>query len=422
MSLSITHSKEWLNYYTSFAVFLFPALALVVDSGYSYGPALLLLGGLWIVVKKSSWQTLQPASWRIVWLFIIFALSFVLEGLVYDYSLREYDLSVRFIAAILVLVLLLRYPPKADYFWGGLVIGSMLNFIYAFDVRVLQGLSRGELGHTQVIQFGNIALLIGVLALAGIGWAREKKWRKTWLAVLIFAGIAGILTSLLSGTRGGWVALPFALIILYRGLSLNFKWRHILIGGLVSSITVLALYFSSILGVKDRVDIAVQEVRQYYQENRVNSSVGARLEMWYGTLLIGAENPFIGVGNVGYKAEQKILVSQGQLDSFILQFNHPHNQYLDRFVKFGLLGLIALLALLLVPAKLFFQLFNHPCITVRSYATAGAVLIVSYIDFNLTQAFFAHNSGVMFFAFMLVIIWSLLQLELKKFSDRGKRL
>ncbi|HSP32123.1 MAG TPA: ligase, partial [Halomonas sp.] len=47
---------------------------------------------------------------------------------------------------------------------------------------------------------------------------------------------------------------------------------------------------------------------------------------------------------------------------------------------------------------------------VRALAVAGVLLPVAYIDFGLTQTLMEHNSGVMVYAFWLVVLWSQLNI------------
>jgi len=39
----------------------------------------------------------------------------------------------------------------------------------------------------------------------------------------------------------------------------------------------------------------------------------------------------------------------------------------------------------------------------------GTCIPVLYIGFGLTQVFFAHNSGIMFYLFMLMLLWAALR-------------
>ncbi|UQB42430.1 O-antigen ligase family protein [Thiomicrospira microaerophila] len=394
--------------YASLAVFLFCALALIVPSGYSYGAVMLFLAGLFWFFRASSWQQLVLQDWTIILVLALYGMVWVLEGLVFDYGLRGLDQPFRFFAAIIGLLFLLRFPPKPSLFWLGVVIGSFLTGLHSLYIIVLLDLTRVDLGYTHHIQFGNIALLLGLVSLAGLGWAAEQKDKVFWTALLVVGFLFGLLASLLSGTRGGWVAIPFALLIIYRGLSTSFRWRQVVLGSGALFFVGLFAYLQPVLGVKDRVDLAVQEVGAYYQSGEVATSVGARLEMWRGALIIGQENPVYGVGDGGYQQRKFELIELGELDGFVAQFGHPHNEYLERFVKFGLVGLLSLLLLYFLPLRVFLSFFNDTRSSVRAYATAGAVLCVCYIDFSFTQSFFAHNSGVMVFAFMLIIIWAML--------------
>ncbi|WFE69711.1 O-antigen ligase family protein [Thiomicrospira sp. R3] len=394
--------------YASLAVFLFCALALVVPSGYSYGAVMLFLAGLFWLFRASSWQSLTRQDLVVVLALALYGLVWLLEGWVFDYGVRGWDQPLRFFAALIGLLFLLRFAPKPCLFWLGVVVGSFLTMLHSVYILVLLDLTRVDLGFTNAIQFGNIALLFGLISLAGLGWAFEQKNKAVWALVLVLGFVFGLLASLLSGTRGGWIAIPFALLIICRGLFPSFRWRHIALGSGVLLLAGFFVYLQPALGVKDRVDLAVQEVGAYYQSGEVATSVGARLEMWRGAWVIGQENPLYGVGNRGYQQRKLELIEQGELDGFVEQFDHPHNEYLERFVKFGAVGLLALLVLYFLPLRLFLGFFNHPRSSVRAYATAGAVLCVCYIDFSLTQSFFAHNSGVMVYAFMLVIVWAML--------------
>ena len=84
-------------------------------------------------------------------------------------------------------------------------------------------------------------------------------------------------------------------------------------------------------------------------------------------------------------------------------FTHAHNEILDRQVKHGLLGLLALLALYAAPIIAFSAYLRHKDLAKRSLAVAGVLLPFVFIDFGLTQAFLRHNSGVMMYAAFLMV-------------------
>src|SRR5690554_6634633 len=91
------------------------------------------------------------------------------------------------------------------------------------------------------------------------------------------------------------------------------------------------------------------------------------------------------------------------------RYSDPHNEFLDALAKRGAIGLAVLLALYLVPMRLFAQHLAARNYELRSLAVAGVLLPVAYIDFGLSQAYLTHNSGVMMYAFLLVVIWASLR-------------
>ncbi|MBZ5486437.1 ligase, partial [Halomonas aquamarina] len=107
----------------------------------------------------------------------------------------------------------------------------------------------------------------------------------------------------------------------------------------------------------------------------------------------------------GYVQAMQELGQQGVIDSKAAQYGHAHNEFIDAFAKRGVLGLLVLLALYLIPMRLFANQLQAQNLATRALATAGVLLPVTYIDFGLSQAFLTHNSGVMMYAFLLVVLW-----------------
>lgn len=408
-----------ISLYGSFAVFLFAAIMLVLPSGYSLGPAMLFIAGLFFAFRKATWQSVDRHTLLIVLALTFYGVVWMAEAVVFDYGMAGFDQPFRFVAAIIALAFLLKYPPKPAFFWAGVGVGAIAVGLFTIDAVLIKGLARGSYEYVNHIQHGNLALLLGFLALAGMGWASTQRYKWAWYLFLLLALILGLAASLLSQTRGGWIAIPFLLLLAYRGLSTHFKWRQVGWGALLLTLAVVFLYLLPHSPVKERVDLAFDEVMAYYQTGDAVSSVGARLEMWRGGLLIAAEHPWLGVGEQGYQQQKLMLIEVGQLDGFVEQFAHLHNQFLERLVKFGVVGLLALLVLYFLPLRVFLSYFNHPNLSVRSYAVAGGVVGVSYIDFSLTEAFLAYNSVIMIFVFLLVIIWSLLRAANLSSSGQG---
>ena len=160
--------------------------------------------------------------------------------------------------------------------------------------------------------------------------------------------------------------------------------------------------------VQTRVLTAVNEVQLYLQSGTQATSVGARLAMWQFAVKDIADAPLVGQGAQGWLRNRDKAIQDKQLDPFIQNFNQLHNEYLDVAYKTGLLGLLALLALYVVPMLWFFKpyLYGYSANT-KALAMGGMVLPMMYMDFGLTQVFLSHNSGRMVFVSLLMCLGAL---------------
>ncbi|MBE0404484.1 O-antigen ligase family protein [Halomonas sp. FME16] len=384
---------------------MFGALSLVVPSGYSIGALLLLLGGLALPLLRPG-LSLSRQDWLVMLVMALYASIFMLMAWLNGDGSREFDRPSRFLLAIPALLLIMGYPPRLSVMWSGFALGAIGAGSWAIWQKLFMGISRAS-GYTHVIQFGNLSVLLGILCLAGMGWAALQPHRKSWLLLLALGAAMGMIGSLFSGSRGGWVGFPLILFVLYRsyGQVWSTKWKAAAVLAIVvGGGTVFALPQT---GVQERVFQGVDDISRYVSGETQNTSLGARFEMWKGASYLIANKPLFGWGENGYKDGIATLAERGAVNPVILQYSHAHNDFIDTFAKRGLVGLTVLLLVYLVPMKLFGEYSRHADLEVRSVAVAGTLLSVAYIDFGLTQTFLGHNSGAMMYAFLLAILWGI---------------
>ena len=389
--------------YTSLSVFLLSAIALIVPSGYSVGAVMLLLGSIILLIKRPPLGMIRR-DWLVIAAMLAYAAVSMLEVWWDGQSSSGFDKPSRFLLAIPAMLLVMAYPPKLSYLWAGLAIGAIGAGSWAGWQKLVEGEWRAG-GYTHVIQFGNLSMLMGILCLAGLGWAWVQQRRMPWLALLLVGALMGILGSLFSGSRGGWVGFPFVLLVLYQGYGryLSAMFKGSVLVGLVAS--ALLMYLLPQTGVEARFHEALNDVSLYVSGESQVTSLGARFEMWKGGLQLILEKPFIGWGDNGYQTGMQALVDKGVVHPVVTQYGHPHNEFINAWAKRGLVGLVVLLALYLIPMKFFARQLDSSDFELRSLALAGVLLSVAYIDFGLSQAFLSHNSGVMMYAFMLAVLW-----------------
>ncbi|MBP5980609.1 MAG: O-antigen ligase family protein [Halomonas sp.] len=389
---------------TDVAVFLLAAIALIVPSGYSLGAVILMLAGTGMLMR---WRLPQLAreDWLIIAVLCVYALVGIAEAFWDGQGGRGIDKPLRFALAVPALLWVLRYPPRLSFMWAGMAVGGIGAGGWAGWQKLVEGIERSQ-GFTHVIQFGNLSMLLGVLCLAGLGWAHlQRQHRLAWIILLSIGFLGGISGSLFSGSRGGWVGFPFVLFVLYRAYGKHLAaWMKLMV--VVAVLTGgAAVYLIPQTGVQERVQYTVIDINNYISgDNRANS-LGARFEMWRGASHLIIEKPLTGWGTQGYAQAMQELGEQGVIDNQAAQYGHAHNEFIDAFAKRGLLGLLVLLALYFVPMRLFAKQLKAPNLATRAVATAGVLLPVTYIDFGLSQAFLTHNSGVMMYAFMLAVLW-----------------
>lgn len=102
---------------------------------------------------------------------------------------------------------------------------------------------------------------------------------KSKLAMLvIISGIFGVLSSLLSFSRGGWVGVPILLLILI------FLYRHLLskkllLGG-ITFLCIISVVLTTNNKLVNRLSEAQYELKLYLSGDDKVSSIGERLDMW----------------------------------------------------------------------------------------------------------------------------------------------
>ncbi|WP_458526513.1 O-antigen ligase family protein [Onishia taeanensis] len=393
--------------FTDFSVFLMGALSLIVSSGYSLGAAMLLLGGVMLIFQRRT-PLLNKQDQLLIAILACFALYWMGRAWFDGQGTGGWDKPSRFLLAVPALLWVFSNPPRMAWLWSGLAVGALGAGGWAAWQKLVEGAARAD-GFTNAIQFGNISMLLGVLSLAGLGWALCQPRSRLWSLFLFVGALAGILGSLFSGSRGGWVGFPFVLLVLYKGYGGLLSMRHK--GAILAALMlgVVLIYSLPQTGVQSRVHQAVEQLEGFVTDGDVRTSVGARLEMWRGASLLAVEKPVFGWGDNGYERAMQELADEGVIDSYVTQYGHAHNDFLDAFAKRGIVGLVLLIALYVWPMKLFAQRLESEDLELRAIAVAGGLLSVAYIDFGMTQVFLAHNSGVMVFAFWLATLYGTLR-------------
>ncbi|MBN7770582.1 O-antigen ligase family protein [Marinobacter daepoensis] len=400
---------SWVTIAAMGSYFVFYTLA---PWAYDVGPAILLLMAL--VALVFGWPRLRAnldgESQLMIATFLGYFLLQVSVLTMHGEDLSEFDLSTRYLGAAIVLASLLMVPVRAKPFFFAVGVGGAVTGGLALYWWGLEGPGRLQ-SFDNPIHYGNGALALSCLSLAGLSWASRQRYRALWSALFLCGLTGGLVASFLSGTRSGWVAIPLlvpVILFAYRDRILDKKW---LIPVILAAVGLLVIAMVTVDVVRERSIIAAQQVEQYFEDGANYTSVGLRLDMYKAGLAAFSENPLVGIGPSGMEGKVDAMARAGEIHQNVAHYRHLHNQYIDNMARYGLVGLLSYLALLLVPFFLFLSKARHGLSSVRAIGLAGALFVVLHGVVNLTQSMLERNIGVMMYLFVLVFVWAVLKAE-----------
>ncbi len=270
---------------------------------------------------------------------------------------------------------------------------ALLEYSY-YQVRA------GEILHGQPIPFGNLSLCCALLCLLFI----HRHNSSIYNAVLSTAVIMGILASLLSLTRGGWIALPAVLlfIALHRLPSLGPRkliTTTILAIGL-SAVTLIATEPGK--QVQARFTLAYDEAQSYFSENTSSTSVGVRFALWSIAWQGFQEAPLFGQGIASFYEFKQQAIEGENLNPELARFRHPHNEYLELLFSRGIFGT----AVFIIYLGVLLILFRRRLLD-ADLSLCGQTLILCYLIFSLTESFFSLHVSLFFFVVICTILFYL---------------
>jgi O-antigen ligase len=386
-------------------VFLMPFLSLVTLWGVSVVSFCFVLGAAALAVAGPGRTILAP-HWRavrfVVYAFLAyFVLALACLWLRDGVRLGSLEKPSRMLFAFTALMLVLWARPDRRTLWWGVAGGALAGAVLVGYQRLGLAVERPG-GLINAITFGDLSLLLGLVSIAAAIDLRSSR-QVLWPAIGVLAGLAG---SVMTGTRGGWLALALAAVVLVR-------YSHLLSSRRVRALVILsfalvaATYFIPATGVRERVGQGVVDITSYFGGGSVFSNVGIRLELWKGAGMLIDEHPLLGVDYEVALRRMGQWVAEGRLDPVVLTMPHVHNEALQALVTGGLVGLAAWLAILVAPFIFFARLLApraHAGKSEFALALAGMLVITSYVCFGLTEVIFWSVKGSLFYALMVFLL------------------
>lgn len=308
--------------------------------------------------------------------------------------------------------------------WTGVTVGAVLAGVTALTQVVVFEMPRATGTEGNAIVFGDLALLMGALSVALVGpatnwWSAAGRAHRVGLATTA-AAVGGAVASLLSGSRGGWLAIAPAAIILLRYRprttggpgsprrpSIALRRDHV-VRAAVGATALIAVTAAAGGMPFDRLDAGVDDITGYVAGEAATpdvtpvdpagTTIGARFEAWRAAADAVADHPILGIGwgNLQSHFERQV-VTEGRHHR-IAEFTHAHQQVLGAWASSGIVGAAAFVAVVAVPARHFRRAARSADDEQRAIGAAGLVVVASFVVFGLTEAIFENLVPVVFYA------------------------
>lgn len=421
----ITKQKTKFNHLLDMTInlglFLAGALPIVVHSGYMVSIVLLTLIALPFLFRR---QTYTLTSWqrRIVAVFLFyFAIQAFSTFTDTHWSARNFDVPSRAIMGVVIFLLLIQRKLSFLAIGYGTGLGAILGVVLAVYQKFYLGYERA-FSDRMPIQIGDISMTLGLISLCFLFYFIKKGQTKS-IVLFSIATLSGLMGSLLSGSRGGWILLPVILVVFFI-MHRDYLTKKAKLYLSVSMVCILLISLIPQVGVTKRIHQGYADLYSFYTkawQGGKGNSLGTRLLLWENAIDSIKEKPLLGWGKYGIDEYLKAKLAKGEITKNIYQvqkYSHAHNQFLQELMTKGLLGLIAFLGILLVPLRVFRKAFINNSLEVKAVAASGVMLVLSSIDYCLSQAFFMHNSGMSFYmVFMAILLGVVLNNNTIKIKD-----
>ena len=414
----------------------YPSLCLL-GKGYEWFSFLIYISSLLYFITKD--KSLLPLKNNFEYklygvMAIIFVLSFLPNFIVGTAELSSLDKPSRFLLGLLVIPFAMSYRPSIKAIQISVMIGAVIAVIMAAIQVIVFDKTRAFVPINDIlffkgympIQSGNIAVTLGLISLSFLFYNLAYK-HYSFVFISLVGTLSGLIASGLSGSRGGWLAIP--VIILY--LIWQYRSAHFI--SVKNSIVAVFLLMGSFMvanattqgSLTHRIEAGIANTIQYSQtksDEQKATSEGVRLALWESAIITFKEFPIFGSGKTGQfdsrtQQVEKGLLSQSVYDQF--GQSHAHNEYLEALSVRGIVGLLGLLSVFAIPLWILKKPKDFVTNEMNILRQIGVVVVISVAIFGFTQCYFYHNSGVTFYSVLLAIFigWfiSVQQKEIESF-------
>jgi O-antigen ligase len=390
------------------AIVLSPALMLSMKGGTGYCFFIVLALSLWHLGRRESrhqaarlWHTHR---WFLASLFglpciVLFQILVTRTG-----TFPSLDPLLRLPLAVPIFFFLVSLPSRRlrlvqwGFAAGALAVGGWAVYA-AFHPEVWGEPTRLGNSFTNPIPFGDTALLLGFLAIASIRHSNTGV-HPAEVLIKLAALAGGLFASYLSGTRGGWIAIPVLLAFTVAGRGW-FTGRGVRVA-LVAIVAACAVAAASTDSIRTRFTAVAADLQKFHEGNG-DTSTGARLELWQASTRLYTEHPVLGVGRGSLAKALGALSAHGEAPGYIVN-DRAHNDFFSILAEMGTVGVGALLLLYGATFTTFWRYRRSTDSETVTAAYLGLLVVGATILFGMTIDVLTLVMNIAFFSLTIVTL------------------
>jgi len=403
-----------IKYFVWALVCVYPTSVLLVKSSLSLAMLVMVLLGSVVLFKDWRAGELSEHACEILVLkfglagLAVSLISLVAGGRLGEISSAELDYvdkQVRFLFFVPFLVLMKRTAVPEKLIWWGAVIAALCAGSYSIAMKIISPETLRVSAINNPITFGYFAVIAAFVSLNGLFFFIKRKKYLVFLPIAAF--FMGLTGTILSGSRGAWLAIPVLAVISIFNFTRHYKSAHVFAG--VLSGLVLAAAIGTYVGgsmVQNRLALVGGEVKKYFaarDDLKPGESIGVRLEMYRLALAMIEKNPWLGVGPGRYHYSVIEDIESGKTNKIMDRFKYPHNDYLTVAACTGIPGLmIFLMTVYFLPLYILYVSSGRD--PSRPLFWAGVIIVAGYMVFALTNTTLFKNVRIYYYCLTLCAI------------------
>ncbi len=374
---------------------LFPFLQL-----FNIGASILgLTGLLFLPYFKDIFKNLKNKDKTLLKLFFVYGICLLLINTFHQNPIKEFEYGAKFLLIIPVFLLFQKLPIKPIHFFILIMCSTIINAIVGYYNYIhYDWASRATVKGLNTIHYGSIMQFFAFTNIIGLHLVKQlnNKIHKILYILLGIVGFCmGIYSSMLSCSRGVFIAIPVQLLL----VSIFYFKYHKLATIITSILIAITMYYTVPTGCMSRIDSTTTAINSY-KKGDAKTNTGVRLDMYKFALSLAKEKPILGVSS------KEIKIKQDKIPhiSYLLHF---HNHYFHNLAHYGIVGLVLLLLVYIFSFLSFWDRFKSSNENIKSLGTVGILLLCSYSIYSLTDVMFNKNIGLLIFAILISMLCSL---------------